>query len=50
MALSEDFEDMSKEIKSIAKERKANHEKLIKKALEEHIQIKVKENLAQKLA
>ncbi|CDW89227.1 cation channel family protein [Stylonychia lemnae] len=45
MQLNDDFEDMSKEMKEIAKERKANHEELIAETVEEHIKTKMQENL-----
>lgn len=38
IALGDDFEEMSKEMKEIAKERKANHEELISDTIKEHIQ------------
>lgn len=37
MTLGEDFEEMSKEMKEIAKERKANHEELIETTIKEHV-------------
>ena len=41
--MSEDFEEMSKEMKQIAQERKVNHDQLIREVIEEHQREREKE-------
>lgn len=41
MSLADDFEDMSNEMREIAKERKGNHEELIRETIEEHVKSKI---------
>ena len=43
ISMSEDFEEMSKEMRQIAQERKVNHDQLIREVIEEHQREREKE-------
>eukprot|EP00347_Sterkiella_histriomuscorum_P001048 403373535 len=45
MALGDDFQEMSKEIRDIARERKSNHQDLIQETVTEHVHSSVQQNV-----